>query len=308
MTKLSNTISLILLLFLMLSCATQKSTFNIFKGNVESVEIQTYAFDELTNEKRFFSHYKYFFNEERRLIKANKYNTENGMLKGKRLYKYDKNGHQESEFYVLIDGILKGQTSTCKYDENGNFSEIYRYNPDSSLRNRIVLKYDEKGNQTEALNYTPDSILENKITIEYDKYGNQTQKKIYEYDKDGSFATRITEKYEYDRKGNRTAYYRYGRDVLEYKSFSKYNIRAYLKSQKVYLNGKELSYTEIYRYNKRGDKKIVQRYNKNGKLESTMTYEYEYDKHGNQIECRTFYNNKPFEFKKNSYAYKAGKK
>ncbi len=273
-----------------------------FYGKVKSVVVKTYTFSDETKEKRFFSHYKHFFDKQGKLIETDKFKTKDGSLYQKKTYKYDKNGHQTTEFYAPTRKEFP--LYHYSYDTNGNFKEIHFCKPNGDLDQKVVCTYDVKGNLIQTDVYKPNGTLLNKNVQKYDKRNHVVEDISSRYNSDGSLDVKITCKYGYDRYGNETMSSRYATSgKMEYKSTSRFDKKGNKKEYIVYTDEKSISYREIYEYDQKGNVKQEKKYNSNGDLTYTISYKYEFDSKGNWIQRTRYYNNDINGITQRSYEY-----
>ena len=296
-TKIKYILFFLLILTFLVSCKIQKREKSIY-GKVASIESFTYTYDE--DEEVFFSHTKVLFNQKGLPLEENKFNTDDGSLRSKGNFVFDKSGNIEFE---RSKGASKLTSPSYMYDENGNFSKIiYDYEDEKS---EVIFTYDEQQNKI-SRSVLSEGVLKEKAIWEYDKYGNQTKRDLYKYLSNGDFDTKLTLKYEYDRKGRITGNYRFSNDtVISYKSLFEYKKRGKEKIAFIYLHGKDFSNKEVTVYNKKNNIKAEKKY-RNGKIDYQITYTYKYDEKGNWIERKRYYNERLAGLKKRTFTYYEG--
>ncbi|MBD5530636.1 MAG: hypothetical protein HDQ98_00325 [Lachnospiraceae bacterium] len=224
-------------------------------------------------------------------------------------YKYDADGHRIAYYY---DTPRECGRREYEYDENGKETVCYIYSPyygDGEVTFRLSgwgeSEYDEYGNlkaySTYYYNNEMQCVLDTVKEYEYDQDGNCIAEywcsysadgepedwSRYEYNENGDYTLMAegygefytTQRiYEYDEKGNKTAWcvYQYdGNEVspvrsYEYEYEREYDDMGNLTQYKVFENGL-LSWSDQYVYDARAGLKIAYRYNKDSSLTKTIT-------------------------------------
>lgn len=176
--KKLNSITLILLGFLMLSCSSKKNNTHNFdsledynlKGDVQSVEYTSYSFDMYSGEKFVNSNYVYEFNTNGLITKQSFFDSNGGAMQYI-LFSYDSNnnlikqeGYQNNEKiyfseYEYSDGL---QTYTNFFDGDGSLQHSLSYKSDgesiieSTDPSGSITKYVWNGDKLAKLEYWND--------------------------------------------------------------------------------------------------------------------------------------------------------
>ncbi len=161
--------------------------------------------------------------------------------------------------------------SICKYDGNDNLLENIRYHEDGSVDSKLICKYDKKGFRTEDFDYSGDEESlskrkENKDVDEDSMYVGLCEHNIYKYDDKGNRTERLTY---YGAHGTLSSKYSY-----------KYDNNG--KLIEVEVSTDIGAWSEIFKYDDKGNNLERGCYNSNGTLTEKRTYKY--DDNGNLIE------------------------
>lgn len=233
-------------------------------------------------------------------------------------YEYDAAGNQISRHSTRYesDGSSSQGYYDCEssYDENGNITEVVRYDGNGKVQSRNTFAYDADNRQISSAEYGKDGSLKSETQSEYDNRGNEikrehyntegkiTSKILMEYDENGhevkyvkyDAAGNTVEKgeHEYDENGNAVKYVHYdGVRSVDYSWESEYDE-----------NGNEIKHIE---YDSEGNVNSIQesKYNDSGariafeslsfgdgELNECRNWTYEYDKKGRETRYETVIN------------------
>lgn len=157
-----------------------------------------------------------------------------------------------------------------QWDASGeNIVATIRRNPDNSQIERIQNRY-EKGNLVEKLTFNNQDIPVDKVTYEYDANNNLVLENLYM----GVSAVKVTAKYAYNEKKQKTNETRYNLDKLNYLTNFEYEGDKLIKKESLDSEGKP-EYTEIFKYDDAGNlgKHVtIERYD-NSETEEEFTYD-----------------------------------
>jgi hypothetical protein len=230
-----------------------------------------------------------YFNSYSQTLSARKTDIEKDGFKGKvfqaitnerLLAKYDEHGKKTEEITIQR---LAGQDdeedvkSTFTFDDKGNVVEKHDYRTDSEVNVLTTYKYDAAGNRIEEKSHETNIVS----TYEYDGFGNMIKKNVF--DSLGQVINKYT--FKYDEKGNMI-------EKVEYpypnqpSRFSKNTYKYDEKGNMIEINlnngaGSSFNSKTILKYDDKGGIIEQNRYNAGGKLDKTLSTQYEYDKNGN---------------------------
>lgn len=77
----------------------------------------------------------------------------------------------------------KYKDSYTRYDRQGEIIEEVEYNPDGTIKNKIIYKNDSNGNKIEEIIYNSDgTTIKEKQTFKYNAEGMRIEKKVFSGD------------------------------------------------------------------------------------------------------------------------------
>ena len=126
----------------------------------------------------------------------------NGGFDARFVYGYDVKGNQIEEKEYTSESSLKHKRILTKYDTAGNITEVNQFNETGHFSSQC--KMDKRGNHLIDITYNPDGTLREKVlqSYKYDDNGNEIEQ--VRYYADGRVAEKKEFKYDYDRRGNWT--------------------------------------------------------------------------------------------------------
>ena len=170
------------------------------------------------------------------------------------------------------------------YNEQGNKSIEYTYNPDGTLDAKSVFIYDEKGILIEEDSYNPDGSSGFTNTYKYDRRGNITSIKLY--DTYGSLFVRTAS--DYDNNNNETEEINYTqilendrhKDIVLNKTTWRYDDKGNMIEERYYERDTTMTRHTFYKYDENGNKVEQSKWESGITLKTT----YKYNSDGNPIE------------------------
>lgn len=137
----------------------------------------------------------YEYDKENKLLEEKLF--ENGSLYDKWVSEYDSNGQDIERIRYLGNGSISNSIIS-KYDEGGMKIERIHKDESGSITGREIFKYNEIGQNIERLWYNENGILDVKVLNEFDRNNNKINEKFYKSDEIISSET----DYRFDDFGN----------------------------------------------------------------------------------------------------------
>lgn len=176
-----------------------------------------------------------------------------------------------------------------EYTLQGGRMTMESYKENNSLENKFTYHYDEKRNKTEVKIYEENNSLDAKLVYYYDDKGNKTEIEVYR--ENGRLEGKVI--YTYDDKGDMIGMDFYEDNLIIYRFTYRNDDKGNVIEGEFYVGDIESKYT--CHYDDKGSMIEQNWYNSDGSLDSSHTYQYQYDDQNNWIEKITYVNDKPIE-------------
>jgi hypothetical protein len=141
------------------------------------------------------------YNEAWKIIETTEYESD-GSIESKSTFQY--NNHNNLTLTINFnqyDSLY--YYNSYKYNQLGKLIEVVQTG-DSLSQNTTTFKYNNNGNIIESDNFFSDNVIVNKFTYKYDEDGNQIEKLWYFVHDDDVLELSLKFKFRYDEFGNMT--------------------------------------------------------------------------------------------------------
>jgi|SRR5690554_1154702 len=172
------------------------------------------------------------------------------------------------------------------YNENGNITEMRKYDSPEKTLDKYVYNYDKKGNLIKENKYNSNEKLESKKIYKYDDKLNLIELNKYNSER----ILESKEIYRYDYKENMVESNEYNSDgTLESKGIYEYNDKENLTEGKLYYSNGKLYYEFIQKRSDKGNM-VEKNYWYSFDGASEINYILKYDEKCNLIESKMYHN------------------
>ena len=193
--------------------------------------------------------------------------------------RFDRQGNLTERLSYDPEGTLRERVVFLS-DASTNEREVRHYGPENSLSGRVVLSYAEHGALAESRSYSTRDVLTERVIFQYDANGREIESHIYQ--PNGELKSRTASRY--DVQGNIEEQWWYdAAETLVKKVVYHRDFRGTLvtRASFVYATNSRLSERTDVHFNNNGDptERIV--YVDSGRQRHTEMFTYRYDAFGN---------------------------